>query len=301
MRKSWRMYLMILLFGAWPQLGCHQLPGDKSVKDLTPIQQKAGADKRQELTAADITQTWLAKAEQLEREGKSGEAIALCEKMREPGNPQALQASKKIALLYDRTHNLDKAEQEYRLLLQQNPSDADAMVNLGNVYYRRAQWFAAEKFFSDALKLKPDHAWAWASMGMTLAQQGNYAASVEAFTKKLPKADAYCEVGFVMKLQGKPREAIQAYEEALKLEPALARASAELTKLRAVVAMDSPTSANAKRDANQEWLKRGTVEQVDTPIRVIEGASRQMQVRPTLSSVLDFDVPASEPSSSKKK
>jgi tetratricopeptide (TPR) repeat protein len=301
MRKSWRMYLMILLFGAWPQLGCHQLPGDKSVKDLTPIQQKSGADKRQELTAADITQTWLTKAEQLEKEGKSGEAIALCEKMREPGNPQALQATKRIALLYDRTHDLDKAEQEYQRLLTQNPDDAETLCNLGYLCYKRGHWGIAEKHLRKALTLQPSHVYANVNLGMTLAQQGYKDASVEAFAKVLPKADAYCEVGFIMKLQGKPREAIQMYEAALKLEPAMPRASAELTKLRATVAIDPATPSSTQRVANPDWMKRGTVEQVDTPIRVIEGASRQMQVRPTLSSVLDFDMPASEPSSSKKK
>ena len=218
MRKLWRTYLMIMLFAAWPQLGCHHVPADQSVKDLTPIQQKAGADKRLELTVADITQTWLARAEQLEREGRTGEAIAICEKMREPGNPQALQATKRIALLYDRTHDLDKAEQEYQRLLSQNPDDADAHCNLGYLSYRRGQMGIAEKHLRKALALQPTHVYGNINLGMTLAQQGYYDASIEAFTKVLPKADAYCEVGFVLKLQGKPREAIQMYEAALKLE-----------------------------------------------------------------------------------
>ena len=56
MRKSWRIYAMILLFGVWPHLGCHQLPAYKSVPDLRPIQQKpSDAPKMPALTAADLT------------------------------------------------------------------------------------------------------------------------------------------------------------------------------------------------------------------------------------------------------
>ena len=122
MRISWRTYLMILLFGLWPHLGCHQLPADKSVQDLRPIQQNAGdSSKKQELTAADIMQDWLAKADKLEKEGKAGEAIALCERQRGPGNPQALQATRKIAAIRDRGDDLDGAEKEYRTILEKNP------------------------------------------------------------------------------------------------------------------------------------------------------------------------------------
>ena len=52
MRKSWRTIAMIVAFGVWPQVGCHQVPGDKSVQDLRPIQ-PIGKDKKQDLTAAD--------------------------------------------------------------------------------------------------------------------------------------------------------------------------------------------------------------------------------------------------------
>ena len=74
MRMSWRTYVLILLFGIWPTFGCHQVPGDKSVQDLRPIQ-PIGKDKKQELTAADITQTWIAKADKLNNDGKTDQAM----------------------------------------------------------------------------------------------------------------------------------------------------------------------------------------------------------------------------------
>jgi tetratricopeptide (TPR) repeat protein len=287
MRMSWRMYLMMVLFGAWPHLGCHQLPGDKSVQDLRPLQQTAGeTPKKQELTAADITQSWLAKADKLEKDGKTNEAIALCEKMREPGNPQAIPATKRIALLYDRRHDLDRAEQEYRLLLQQNPKDADVLAKLGDVYYRRGKWGAAEKLFSDAVHHRPDHVVAWSGLGMTLAQLGDYDKSFEAFSKVLPRAEAYCEVAFVLKLQGKPHDAVRAYEEALKADPAMPRASTELAKIRQVLLTDP-----APMPTPFQMGQRGVVQMEEAPVRMTEETGRQMMQRPVLPALPDWDLP----------
>jgi tetratricopeptide (TPR) repeat protein len=279
MHKTWRMYLIVMLLGACPQLGCHQLPGDKSVKDLTPIEQKAGTDKKQELTAAEITQTWVATADKLEKDGKSGEAIALCEKMREPGSPQATQATRKIALLYDRLNDLDKAEPEYQRLLQQNPQDADALRRLGYLSCRRGQWGTAEKHLRQALALNPNDIDARVDLAMTLAQQGYNPESVEEFAKVLPKAEAHCKVAFVMKLQGKLREAVREYEQALAIDPTMQRARTELANLRMLVLADPATPITTMHD---EPSRRGTVEAVNIPSPVLDVTGRQMNTRPTL-------------------
>src|SRR5258708_2762771 len=104
MRISWRTIALFLVVGIWPQAGCHHVPGDKSVQDLRPIQQTSDSAKKQNLSAADITQiTWLKNVEALEKQHRVAEAIALCEQMRGPGSPYALQATKKIAFLSHQT------------------------------------------------------------------------------------------------------------------------------------------------------------------------------------------------------
>jgi tetratricopeptide (TPR) repeat protein len=291
------MYAMMLLIGFWPHLGCHQVPGDKSVQDLRPIQQTAASAKKQELTVADITQAWIAKADKLEKDGKTGEAIALCEKMREPGNPQALQATKKLALIYDRNHDLDRAEREYKRILDQNPQDADAWCNLGYLSYRRGQMGNAEMQLRNALAHKPDHTYARVNLAMTLAQQGYYDASVEEFAKVLPKSEAYCEVAFILKLQGKFREAIQKYEAALTLEPAMPRASAELAKLRLVGSATTVTLTTPYGPG-----QKGIVEVEEAPARSTEGTGRTLIQRPTLPPLQDLDwPPINEPTVGQKK
>ena len=297
MHMSWRTYAMILLAGIWPHLGCHQVPGDKSVQDLRPIQQTAGSAKKQELTAADIAQSWISKVDRLEKDGKTGEAIALCENMREPGNPQALQATKRLALIYDRNHDLDRAEQEYQRILQQSPQDADTLCNLGYLSYRRGHWGIAEKHLRNALTQNPDHTYARVNLGMTLAQQGYYDASVEEFTKVLPKAEAYCEVAFILKLQGKMRDAIHMYETALTFEPGMPRANAELAKIRlggtaSTVTLTTPYGPGRK----------GEVELEEAPAHTHEGTGRLMMQRPTLPPLPDLDLaPSNEPTIGTKK
>src|SRR5437667_8526281 len=82
MRKSWRTWAMIVLLGAWPHFGCHQLPGNKSVQEMRPAQPTPESAKKLELTTADITQAaWLASVDALEKERKTNDVIAVCERM----------------------------------------------------------------------------------------------------------------------------------------------------------------------------------------------------------------------------
>jgi hypothetical protein len=123
---------------------------------------------------------------------------------------------------------------------------------------------------------------------MALAQNGDYAGSLAEYKKILPsEAEAYCEIAFVMKLQSKPREAMQAYEEALKRDPTLARARLELDKLRLT---DTPPSMSPYRTTG-----KGVIEYETTPTRANEGTSRQMEQRPALPPLSPeyFDVPTS--------
>lgn len=238
MRMWWRTCVLILLGGS----GCHQVPADKSVQELRPIQQVNVAAKKQELTAADITHTaWFANLDALEKAGKTLEAIALCEKMREPGNPHALDATRKLARLYHRLDELDRAELEYRKVLEQDPRDADTLAKLGDIAYGRKHWGVAHKHYSDALHYRKDHAFAWTGLGMAAAQLGNFDESFAAFNKVLPsQAEAYCQVAYFLNLQGKVPDAIRAYEQALKIEPKMPRANQELAKLRAIPTTATP-------------------------------------------------------------
>ncbi|MBM3997313.1 MAG: tetratricopeptide repeat protein [Planctomycetes bacterium] len=307
MRMSWRPVAWILALGLWPQLGCHQVPGDKSVQELRPIQQTGNVAKKQDLSAADITQNaWLKNVELLEKERKTTEAIALCEKMRQTGGPQALQASKKLAFLHYQNDDLDKAEHEYKLILQQNPKDADVLVKLGDIYSSRKQWGAAEKHYRDALHHRGDHAAARTGLGMTLAQLGDYTGSWGEFKKVVSDAEAYCEIAFVMKLQGKTRDAIRAYEEAIKLDPTMARAKTELSNLRRIAELE--LFEHRKQPLNVVTTPGTGKQAFVEPDAVVpvsgDGTGRSSMQRPTVAPLAlpDLDaIPIDQPAAGKKK
>jgi tetratricopeptide (TPR) repeat protein len=295
MRVSWRITLGILLVGVWPHLGCLHPQADQAVQDERANPKSTTAKKETPAAAP----TPVAQAAELERAGKYREAIAIYEKMRAPGSPDALLGTKLLAGLYLRHNDLERAEQEYRALLQQNPKDATVLTSLGDISSRRAHWGIAERLYSEALRHQPEHASARSGLGMALAQQAVHAKSVEEFRsaydksvsefKKVLKseADAHCEVAFVMKLQGKQREALQAYQTALRVEPANTRARSELALLQKA-GMTAPATIVRM---TTPMHKTGVAELEPAPPQVAsEGMSRLQMQRPTLPPLPD-DLP----------
>lgn len=301
MRMSWRTYVMILLVGIWPGLGCVQTPGNKAVQDLRPMQTGPNSAKKPDLSAGDILANF--------GEKKRNEDIAKYEKMREAGGPQAVAATRKLAMLYEAAGDFDRAEDECKRLWQLNPKDADVLAKIGDLYAHRKQWDAAQKWYGDALFTQANHVAARTGLGFALARKGEYEKSFEQFCRVLSsKAEAYCEVAFVMQLDGKHQQAMQTYQQALNLDPTLARARTELTKLQQTITTTRVTNAgfapaavgngvpiNATRlpdgsiipvgssrlDVNQQ-VRSAIVEMETPPALVVEGTSRMRMQSPSL-------------------
>jgi tetratricopeptide (TPR) repeat protein len=289
--RTWRSFFLIALAGVWPQLGCQQLPADNSVKDIRPIQQKAAEAPKQETTAVNPAQPSMAQAKALEDAQKISDALVMYETIRRSDNTQMLAATKKIAFIYLRYNELDRAEQEYQFLLKQNPRDADTLCALGDISYRRGHWGIAEKCFRDALARQPDHTNSLINLGMTLAQQGDnhYAASIETFKQVagFSEAEAYCQVASIMKSNGKREEALRAYQTALAKEPGNQRARTELT----LMYQADPSLATVRLTTPAKAEKRGVVEQEPAaPVVASEGTGRLMMQRPTLPPAPEFDL-----------
>lgn len=286
MRMYWRVFTFALLVGIWPQLGCHQLPTGQSVQDLRPIQVKEDAVVKQNLTAAEVGQSLLAKAKSLEDAQKFAEAVAMYEKIRATDPAQGWQATKKLGLLYLHHNELDRAEQEFEFLHKHNPRDADILCALGDISYRRGYFGSAEKYFRDAISRKPDHAHAIINLGMTLAQREQYKESLETFKRVLPAGEAHCQVAWVMNLNGKHEDAIREYQIALNFQPDLHRAKQELTQV-----YQTQQTATVRMTTPHRVGSRGLVElEPGNAFVANEGSSRLMMQRPTLPPLPDFDL-----------
>lgn len=283
MCRSWSTHLLIVLGCVLVNAGCVQTPSGKSVQDLRPIKADTATAKKQDLSASDIV---LAQANVQEREKRLIADIALLEKMREPGNPQAMHATRKLALLYEANGNFDRAEDEYKRLVQQNPKDADALAKLGDLFSRRGQWDAAEKWYRDALFVSPTHTSARANLGFTLAQKGNYDESLRELSQVVSPAEAYCEIAFVLKLKGKGQDALHAYEQALRLDPTMERARLEMLRIQQARHQETPTPP-------AHLVGRpATVQLIDAPAPVVNGMEQVLRQRPTLPPINYDAVPA---------
>lgn len=213
--------------------GCHTTTGQTAlVTPLTSTTSSAKAgEKEPELPISDGAKLCFATAESLEAGGKPAEAIRLYDKARHLDARLAPEATRRLAVLFDRSGEFDKALNEYQRGLQENPKDAKLLNSLGYGYYCRGEWAAAEANLRKAVAADPKFAGAWNNLGMTLAQQSKYDESLAAFGNAVTQAQAHCNLAFIQATQAKIAEAKQHYQIALQLEPGLQIARLALQRL----------------------------------------------------------------------
>jgi tetratricopeptide (TPR) repeat protein len=137
---------------------------------------------------------------------------------------------RRLAVIHDRLGDHYHALAEYELALKAKPKDPNLLNDVGYFHYGRGNWADAEKYLRQALALDPHHQRAWINLGMTLGQQQRNSESLEAFGHVVGRAEALCNLGFILTTQGKRKEAEQAYRDALALAPDLPLARAALAK-----------------------------------------------------------------------
>src|SRR5262245_50850868 len=120
-----RCYAGGVLLGLFTLLaGCHVLPGDTSApsSSVQPNNPPAPAN-NVELHPDSAAEVCFVTAESLAKAGQDSEAIALFEKARH-GSAHQHEISRRLAVLYDRQGDFNKAAAEYKQLLQKTPRDA---------------------------------------------------------------------------------------------------------------------------------------------------------------------------------
>jgi Tfp pilus assembly protein PilF len=217
-----------------------------------------------ELPASETAKVCLVTAEALEKGGKDREAIGLYEKARMI-DPNLKHVTRRLAVLYDRTLQHDKAKAEFDKALAMRPNDADVLTDMGYGYYARGLWSEAEKCLRQAVAADPKHARAWTNLGMTLGQRERYDEAMAAFQKSVNPAQAWCNLAFIYTTQGKREDAKNCYRQALQLEPGLQLARTALVRLESPAdeARQNPRAVPGKEPAQ--------------PIRTVGGAVPRQQ------------------------
>jgi len=116
-----------------------------------------------------------------------------------------------------------EAEKHYTKALQIDPEHPQALYNLGNVLYQRGRFKEAGRYFAEALRIKPDYANAHNNLGNALLAQGQLEEAFEYFTKALrinPNlSESLYNMGKVKMDQGEHKEATKYYIQALRINP----------------------------------------------------------------------------------
>ncbi len=96
--------------------------------------------------------------------------------------------------------DIAEAERLYRLLMKNDPADASAPFNLGNMLRAVARNVEAEAALRDATRTDPTFAQAWYNLGDLLDDQGRTDAAIECLRKALQGAPNYSDAMFNLAL-----------------------------------------------------------------------------------------------------
>jgi predicted O-linked N-acetylglucosamine transferase (SPINDLY family) len=200
----------------------------------------------------------------------------------------------RIAVDHHRQGRFDQAEELYRLILQVEPENPDAMAMLGTLLSQRGRNDDALDFLERALKLKPDAADFHANHGLVLFTAGRVDAALEAYRKALAlrsdvpnvhynignalqsiglldeavenyrkaialrgnDAHAWCNLGSALLKQDKVADAIESFHRAIESEENYAEAMSNL---------GAALARSGKLDEAIQWYARASALRPDSP------------------------------------
>ncbi|MBW4492796.1 MAG: tetratricopeptide repeat protein [Oscillatoria princeps RMCB-10] len=129
----------------------------------------------------------------------------------------------------------DEAIDSYQKALEIEPDSAEALNQLGEVYFLRGRLAEALAACQQALKIQPDFAEGYKTLGNVLQGQGKIDAAIRAYSKaveiKPEFAQAHSNLGSMFYRQGQLESAVACYERARELKPDLAAVHSNLGKV----------------------------------------------------------------------
>lgn len=192
---------------------------------------------------------------------------------------------------------LDEAERGYRLILEREPAQSEALHGLGLLAYRRGNLQGALEWLARACSTEPRNPVYWFNHGVVLQRAGLVAEAVEAYGKAIQLNQRYIEprtnLGNAYKELGRLADAQAAYEQVIAIKPDHAEAQNNLGVVlkeqgrldeaaeayRRAIAL-KPTHAEAWNNLGLVLLEQG---RTDEAIRCFE---RALQILPGYGTAL---------------
>jgi Tfp pilus assembly protein PilF len=153
-------------------------------------------------------------------------------------NPKDPMSHSNLGAYYETHNRLSEAITQYEaaVSLTSDPGLlAQTYANLGSTYRALGDDDQAKKNFDESLRLNPNQFNAWLGLGLLAQKQGKLGEAITDLSRSVelqPTAQAYLELGRMLTQTGHIPEAIDAYQQALKISPDLAAAQQAIDALR---------------------------------------------------------------------
>jgi Flp pilus assembly protein TadD len=140
---------------------------------------------------------------------------------------------------YFQTHNrMHDAVAQYEAAVELTSDPAllaQTYANLGSAYRALGEDDSAHKSFDQSLRLNPSQYNAWLGLGLLARKQGKLDEAIDDLSRSLelrPTSQGYFELGRTLEQAGRAPEALDAYQQALKIAPDLVEAQQAADALR---------------------------------------------------------------------
>jgi tetratricopeptide (TPR) repeat protein len=147
-------------------------------------------------------------------------------------DPDYVDAYARLGIVHGLFGQHRKAEAALRKAVELRPNDAVLRNNLAFEFIQQRRWSEAERSLREALTLDPTLPNARTNLALALSAQGRFKESLSEYSRVLPEADAYYNVGLAYRGQKRYDQARAAFQHVLALNPNFEAAHKQLAKLR---------------------------------------------------------------------
>ena len=182
----------------------------------------ASLEKAMEMNAEDA-QIISKLADVYQKTGQYDKAAETYTKLAEVNPDDAKYYFNTIIKMYDEAGMPDKAIEATKKMIELNPQDADAIYNLGYMYVKLKNYDEAIETFKTAIEIRPDFEFAYSNLGYCYIQQKKYNESIKTYKKLVEinpeNADGWMSIGTGYMYLKKFDPAVAPLQRAMELRP----------------------------------------------------------------------------------
>ena len=134
---------------------------------------------------------------------------------------------------YYRQGRMDMAAQCFQKAMDIDPARGDFCNNLGYLEMRSGRLKNAETHFRQGLDLNPKNQQTINNLALCLALAGRDKEAQDLLERSFPPSMACNNLGAIYQTKGEPKKALQMFQKALELDPALVHARRNLDQVKA--------------------------------------------------------------------